>query len=157
MKQTEQRVVGIRRPHGPTPAGRRPRLGPSVSGGASPSVKRSSTTDLHPVPRGMPDPADWAKHLSVAIVDVMGGRREARSIQRWMTPEVYNQIRAVSQRTRWQGGSMPALAMTARACSVAPDSVEFAVTIWDQDRARAVAGRLKMVRTRWQLNEFETQ
>lgn len=87
----------------------------------------------------------------------MGGRREARSIQRWMTPEVYNQIRAVSQRTRCQGGSMPALAMTARACSVTSDCVEFAVTIWDQDRARAVAGRLKVVRTRWQLCEFEMQ
>ena len=157
MKQTEQRGVGNRRPRRPDPAKRRPRPATNVSGGYSPTVKRSFTTGPHPLPQGLPDPADWAQHLAVAIVDVMGGRREARSIQRWMIPEVYSQIRAVSQRTRCQGGSMPALAMTSRACSVSPECVEFAVTIWDQDRARAVAGRLKVVRTRWQLCEFETQ
>ena len=53
-------------------------------------------------------------------------------------------------------GSLPALAMTSRICPVSNETFEFAVTVWDQNRARAVAGRLVRLRDRWQLCELET-
>ncbi len=103
----------------------------------------------------LPNPNAWAKQLAVAAVDVMEGRREIRSIQRWMTPEVRRQIQAAATQRRGRGGSLPAIAMAARTYRVNPDTAEFAVTVWDQERARAVAGRLVRLRERWHLTELE--
>lgn len=104
----------------------------------------------------LPDPRLMAQHLAVAIVDVVEGRRDARSVQRWLTTDVYRHLLAMTHARRGQGGSLPALAMTTRTFRVNENTVEFATTVWDQSRARAVAGRLVRMRTRWLIVELES-
>ncbi len=109
---------------------------------------------------GLPSPEQWAQQIAVAVVDVISGRKDPRSLQRWMTADVYGYLRASTSAStsasRGRGGSLPALAMTSRICPVSNETFEFAVTVWDQNRARAVAGRLVRLRDRWQLCELET-
>lgn len=104
----------------------------------------------------LPDARLVAQQLSVAVVDVVEGRRDARSIQRWMTPEVYRSLLSMVLARRGRGGSLPALAMTTRAFRVNADTIEFATTVWDQSRARAVAGRLIRLRKRWLIVALES-
>lgn len=105
---------------------------------------------------GRPSPEQWAQQIAVAVVDVIAGRKDPRSLQRWMTTDVYGSLRASVSAARGGRASLPALAMTSRICPVSNETFEFAVTVWDQNRARAVAGRLVRLRDRWQLCELET-
>lgn len=103
------------------------------------------------------DAEQWVKALSAAVVDVLAGRRDARSIQRWISPQVYAQLTPMAADYAWTGSSFPALPMAVRLCPLSEVNVEFAVTVWDRHRARAVAGRIVAVRDRWLLTELETR
>ena len=137
---------------------------PAVQTGKRPYTQSVRVSPVEPTGRppadgalaGRPSPDKWAQQIAVAVVDVIGGRKDARSLQRWMSAEVYGSLRASARLSRDNGGSLPALAMSSRVCRVASETFEFAVTVWDQNRARAVAGRLERLRDRWQLCELET-
>ena len=103
-----------------------------------------------------PPAKQWAQQLAVAVIDAIGGRRQVRSVQRWMTPEVFRQVRAAAEANPRKTGSLPAIAMASRVFVVSDEVVEFAVTVWDQGKARAVAGRLVRLRERWHLTDLET-
>lgn len=95
------------------------------------------------------DPESWAKALGAAVLDVKAGRKDARSLQRWLAPAVYNDLASQLSAFDQRKSSVPARALSARVYAVNAKTCEVAVTLWEGGRARAVAGRLVNVRGRW--------
>lgn len=97
----------------------------------------------------------WARAISVAIVDVVSGRIGARSIERWLSPKAFAVLsRGVSGRES-RRGALPGWAISSRVFPQGKGHYEFTATIWDQDHARAVAGHIAAFRGRWLVTELE--
>lgn len=141
--------------HGSTPGfgGVRPMTGLSA-------VK---TREIRPIPghgRKVPQPesvhpeaptvGDWSERFCSLVIDVDAGRREPRSLRRWMSNELYatfaRRIELVPKPTK---GSVRAVTVSSRLCQAGPGAYEVACTIWDRGQLRAVAVRVKEFRGRW--------
>ena len=95
-----------------------------------------------------PEAENWAKTIAAASIDVLASRRDARSLKRWLTPGCFEQLQH-GQHLEVAARGSPARPVNARLFKVDERTVEFAVTVWDQGRLRAVAGRLEKLRHRW--------
>lgn len=97
----------------------------------------------------------WTRAISVAIIDVLSGRRRPRSIERWLSPKAFSALcQAVAQRDP-RGGALPGWAVSSRVFPQGGGHFEFTATVWDQDRARAVAGHIVAFRGRWLVTDVE--
>lgn len=88
-------------------------------------------------------PEPWARALAGAILDAVEGRRDLRSLDRWITRELFTQL-TKSCRPYQRTDQKPRRAQpySTRAWYASNRVVEIAVTVWDQDRLRAVSMRL---------------
>ncbi|CCI53459.1 MAG: Rv3235 family protein [Tetrasphaera jenkinsii] len=172
----------------PVPDGRPPALPPGMSGKGTSGVGTKSTMlaplyaqetlafDLRPdydepppPPLGdLPDPADWARGVAQALIEVMGGVRPPASVVRLTSPQVYL---AVSRRygvaARRAGSPFTGGALTGRAavrrlavlrirCShTRADAAEVAVVIADGPRVRAMALELTGSGSQWRVTTLQ--
>ncbi|GEL95130.1 Rv3235 family protein [Cellulomonas composti] len=105
------------------------------------------------------DPARIAGTLAHGVVEVLVGRRNAAQLARWVSPGVFDALRAratVSARTLGPrlAGRAPVL-RSVRVCPIAPGVVEAAVVVDDGARVRAVALRLEVHRGAWRATVLE--
>lgn len=105
--------------------------------------------------RKSPAAEKWAKVIAAACVDVVSARKDARSLKRWVTPDVYTGLTEAKATAPRATHARTAQAVTARVYVVDERNVEFAVTVWDHDKHRAVAGRLAKLRNRWLATALE--
>ncbi len=115
---------------------------PEVEAGSLPTRRRST-----------PPPDRWAKALAAAVLDARAGRRDPRSIQRWVRPDLFPILHPHPDLL--PRSSTPAVARNARAQQVGPGAFEVAVTLWEHGRVRAVALRLEEQRGRWLATALE--
>ena len=121
------------------------------------------TRGIRPIPghgRKVPQPesvhpeaptvGDWSERFCSLVIDVDAGRREPRSLRRWMSNELYatfaRRIELVPKPTK---GSVRAVTVSSRLCQAGPGAYEVACTVWDRGQLRAVAVRVKEFRGRW--------
>ncbi len=102
------------------------------------------------------NPEMWALALASAIFDAMAGRRDLRSLDRWITRELFTQL-AKSCLPYQRGDQKP---LRSQPCStrtwyVSSRVAEIAVTVWDQDRLRAVAMRMALRNKGWIVTAVE--
>lgn len=97
----------------------------------------------------------WARAIAVAIVDVVSGRRRARSIERWLSPKAFAALSRGASKREPRSGALPGWAISSRVFPQGKGHYEFTATIWDQDRARAVAGHIAAFRGRWLVTDLE--
>lgn len=119
-------------------------LRPSPTAGKPSTYRTANPTAVGPV-----GASSWAKTLASATVDALAGRRDHRSLQRWLTPAAYETLVANISAAPSAGSSLTARPLNARIFEIDERTVEFSVTVWDQHRVRAVAGRLMKLRHRW--------
>ena len=101
-------------------------------------------------------PEQWARVLAAAVLDAVEGRRDIRTLARWMTRDLFVNLQKVCQeRPPGPKNPKPAKAHSVRVWSPQPECAEVAVTLWDRDRLRAVAMRLQLRRGRWVVNALE--
>lgn len=79
-----------------------------------------------------------------------------RSLQRWMAPQAFRKVESQARQRTHSGPSLPAYPLASHVFATATGEYEFSVTVWDRNRARAVAGRIAPQRERWILTEVET-
>ena len=99
-------------------------------------------------PAQLPEAEKWAKAIAAASVDVVAGRRDPRSLRRWLTPAAFERLLSEQSPHSPIKGS-PARPVSARIFKVDERTAEFAVTVWDGEQLRAVAGRREKLRHRW--------
>lgn len=97
----------------------------------------------------------WARAISVAIVDAISGRIGVRSIERWLSPKAFSVLSRRAAGREPSRGTLPGWAISSRVFPVGKGHYEFTATIWDQDRARAVAGHITAFRGRWLVTDLE--
>ncbi len=97
----------------------------------------------------------WVRAISVVIVDVLSGLRHPRSLERWLSPKALAQLSDYVAKQKREGASMPSTVMSAHVVTLEPGHYEFAATVWDHERARAVSGHIVAFRGRWMVTEVE--
>lgn len=94
----------------------------------------------------------WARHLVQAALEVVGGVRPSSQLVRWLTPEVYADLRRrthllalATSRDPGQGQPHPVRArlQSLHACYPVPGVLEAAVHVRHGNRSRAVAARFE--------------
>ncbi len=97
----------------------------------------------------------WVRAISVVMVDVLSGLRHPRSLDRWLAPKALAQLGDYVAAHKREGGSMPSTVMSSHVVTLEPGHYEFAATVWDHERARAVSGHIVAFRGRWMVTEIE--
>ncbi len=130
----------------PRPA--RASLAGNVAAQGTTATRAPSADDSHP--------EMWSRSLAAAIIDCVEGRRELRSIQRWLSRELYARLaKACSNKDHPSRRSGRINPHSSRVWQVDDDTYEIAVTLWDRDRLRGVAMRLERIRLRWTVTAVE--
>lgn len=101
-------------------------------------------------------PELWSRPLAVALMDSIEGRRDLRTLRRWMTTELYQRLEKsvaiFDPQTKAQAS------LTANSCRIwrpSANAAEIVVTIWDEDRLRAIAMRMERRHARWTITSVE--
>lgn len=111
-------------------------------------------------PRGLlPDPADAAGALVLAVVEVLAGTRPASQLLRWTSPQVHGAICArAALATRLRRGTIAprqAVVRAVRVCRPTDAVAEASAVVYDGQRVRAVAVRLEAAGGRWRATALE--
>ncbi len=132
-----------------------PRIGvyPGIQPHRIPSTSLRSLT--RPPADPMEEPEKWGRILATAIVDTVEGRRDVRTLARWLSTTLFKRLASQLEVQEVPANPKPAKAHSARAYRVSPDSAEVAVTLWDRDRLRAVALHMERNRGRWIVTAAE--
>lgn len=92
---------------------------------------------------------NWARAFCTAVFDIEAGRRDVRSLRRWMTFNLFQEFaRRIDSKAAPTGGSIPATAVSARLWPVRPGVTEVACTVWDRGQLRGIAIRVEELRDR---------
>lgn len=100
------------------------------------------------------NPEPWSKLLACAIIDSVEGRRDVRTLSRWIARDLFPKLTSCCAELE-ERHPKPARAHSARSWQPSPGVAEVAVTLWDRDRLRAVAMRLERPRNRWLVTALE--
>ncbi len=146
--RTYEHLYPPRNSQAPTPIvnNRRPSYRPVSASRQARPYRRSTAQEL-------PAPESWAKVLAAAVLDARAGRRDPRSLQRWLLPRLTPLLAPMDQVPT--SSSLPAVARSAHAQQVAPGVFEVAVVLVEKGRACAVALRMREHRGRWLTTELE--
>jgi hypothetical protein len=104
----------------------------------------------------LPDPAEVARAIVVAAVEVLGGARPPSQLVRWLTPELHEHLTV--ERAALGPHVEPvgrARARRATVCRLAPEVAEATVVVHDGQKVRAAAIRLEVHRRRWRATVLE--
>jgi len=97
----------------------------------------------------LPDPRRWTAMIAQAVVEILGGRRPATQVLRWVDPEIYQRIQRSAQPQPGRGGGIPVRVRRVR-ISTSPDGpVEAVAVVDDGTRCRAMTLRLEALERRW--------
>ena len=150
----------------PTPGPRR-RPSPPIVGALALSLTTTETPRLddhlfgpQPTPsHALPDPRPTATFLFQAVVEVLGGRRPAAQLTRWMTHDVHTGLSMRAATIARVLGRRPsgrqAVVKAVRICRPADGVVEACATVIDADRVRAIAMRMEGLDGRWRVTALE--
>ncbi|TWE12160.1 Rv3235 family protein [Rudaeicoccus suwonensis] len=127
--------------------------------------------DLHPVPddtdplfapqatprRQLPEPQEWLRQLSSAILECMSGVRPTNQVARWMTPRLHDRICRLNVIARRRGVTPVRCAVIRRVHICEPDDgiVEASVVVQYEGRIRAMAVRMIGMDGRWMVTALE--
>lgn len=127
--------------------------------------------DLHPVPddtdplfapqatrrRHLPEPQEWLRQLSSAILECMSGVRPTNQVARWMTPRLHDRVCRRSVIARRRGVTPVRCAIIRRVHICEPDDgiVEASIVVQYEGRIRAMAVRMVGVDGRWMVTALE--
>lgn len=125
---------------------------------------RSPLTDAVWAPRpepapevpSLPDPAEVARAIVVAAVEVLAGARPPGQLVRWLTPELHEHL--TDERAALGPHREPvrrASARRATVCRLTPETAEATVVVHDGRKVRAAAVRLEVHRRRWRATVLE--
>ncbi|GAA3814996.1 Rv3235 family protein [Cellulomonas soli] len=125
------------------------------------AVDRSTVVEASDEPRG-PVPAGDLRRTSGAVahavLEVLAGTRPLAQLARWVTPGVYEALRArtvLTVRVLGTGTGRRPLVRQVRVCAVDPHVAEATVVAHDGRRVRAVALRLETHRGAWRVTALE--
>jgi hypothetical protein len=109
-----------------------------------------------PAPVELPDPAEVARAIVVATVEVLAGARPLAQLARWVTPELHEHLAdARGAAGPPIGSARRATARGATVCRLGPDVAEATVVVHDGRKVRAAAVRLEVHRRRWRATVLE--
>lgn len=149
----------------PAPGGRHP--APPIVGALALNLTTSGSPRLEdhqfgpqPTPsQDLPDPRPTATFLFQAVVEVLGGRRPASQLTRWMTHDVHTGLSVRTATIARVLGRRPtgrqAVVKAVRICRPADGVVEASATVIDTDRVRALAMRMEGLDGRWRVTALE--
>ena len=107
----------------------------------------------------LPDPRDWAAHITQGLVEVMHGVRPPSQVMRWTTPEVYAVVARrgsrAARRRAVRGSAHRTRVIRVHVCEPAPEVVEASVVLVDGGRVRALALRLTARDRRWVVEALQ--
>jgi len=123
----------------------RPRFVPDEFFGHQPATRDS-----------LPNPQPLIESLTRSVIEILAGARELEQISRWVTDEVYRNLRkrviisARARRAKGQVVSRPNFALGSTSyCEPRDGAVEAVVIVRGRARTRAVALRLEGMDGRW--------
>ena len=96
------------------------------------------------LPADTPD-AEWVRHLTQSVVEVLGGHRAASTLVSHVSPVVFQAIRTPAAQLRMRGARV----LSVRTQPLGTDSVEVAAVVGCPERTRALALRLHRRHQRW--------
>lgn len=112
--------------------------------------------DLQPMPP-LPDPHSWATQIARASVEGLLGQRPVHQLVRWLAPPVFEALsRRVRAATRQHVVRLHAVRVRQAIVSPVDDRIqEASCTVFDGERFRACAMRLREHRGRWLVVAIE--
>ena len=121
------------------------------------SLPKEPLREQEPRPPGIAHPKPIAERIAVAAVEVLHGFRAVGQLQRWLAPELYNNLVQCSGLARRCGSTLrrPCRIMRSRACYPAPGVCEATVIVHDTHKPRACALRLQIHRGRWRVTTLD--
>lgn len=116
--------------------------------------QRTVTADL-------PDPEPLLRNLSLGVLEVLAGARDAEQLARWMTEDAYRKLvvrsnlAARARSARGVAASRPAYTLlSVRHSSPADSVVEAVAVVAGAARTRAIAIRLEGMDRRWRATSL---
>ena len=107
----------------------------------------------------LPEPTAWAVAFVQAALDVLAGRRPHRQLARWADPAVFTKIGLLAGQTAARRGvrrnPTRHVVRSVRVQHLGPGTIEAAVVVHCDRRARAVAVRLEALDGRWQCTAMQ--
>ncbi len=100
----------------------------------------------------LPDPGQWATQIARASVECLLGLRPVQQLVRWLAPPVFDSLTArvgVTARRKYLDGPHAVRARTANISEVDERTCEASCTVFDGERFRACALRMREHRGRW--------
>jgi len=113
----------------------------------TPPAHQPRPRHLHLVPDlpvDTPD-AEWVRHLTQSVVEVLGGQRAASTLVSHVSPVVFQALRSPAAQLRLRGARV----LSVRTQPLGTDSVEVAAVVGCPERTRALALRLHRRHQRW--------
>lgn len=116
---------------------------------------------FRPAP-GLPDPAEWAALLALAVAQALHGLRPVGQLERWTTEQVLADLRGLIRRrqrrhaaSHRESRTPPIMVASVRAQCPTPYVVEAAAHVRVAGHSLAVAARLESLGDRWQCVALE--
>jgi Family of unknown function (DUF6459) len=109
-------------------------------------------------PRGLPDPALWARRLLVGLIETAGGRRPLHQLAAMLSPSVGRGLGGDFDRATQHGARHwlhRATVRTVRVTEPAPGVAELCATLDTGPRVRALAMRLEEHHGRWSCTRLQ--
>lgn len=97
----------------------------------------------------LPDPRRWAALLAQAVVEILGGRRPAAQVLRWVDPEIHERLKRSAPSVRRVRGGPPVRVRRVRISTSLEGAVEAVAVVDDGTRCRAMAMRFEALERRW--------
>lgn len=113
----------------------------------TPPAHQPRPRHLHLVPDlpvDTPD-AEWVRHLTQSVVEVLGGQRAASTLVSHVSPVVFQALRSPAAQLRLRGARV----LSVRTQPLGTDSVEVAAVVGCPERTRALALCLHRRHQRW--------
>lgn len=105
----------------------------------------------------LPSPAQWARQVLRALLEVMDGSRDARQLSRYVTPTIRDRVarRGVVARRRGGRARKPNVVVSVHVGTPRDGVAEVAALVVHNGRHRAVALQLTGVDGRWLVTALE--
>ncbi|MDN5559319.1 MAG: Rv3235 family protein [Ruaniaceae bacterium] len=106
----------------------------------------------------LPEPGPWATQAARACVECLLGMRPSHQLMRWLAPPVFDSLTArvgVAARRKYLDGPHAVRARTAWISEVNERTCEASCTVFDGERFRACALRMREHRGRWLVVALE--
>ncbi|TXH41940.1 MAG: 3-hydroxyacyl-CoA dehydrogenase [Actinobacteria bacterium] len=122
---------------------------PPLSGGADDFGRQPTSGKL------LGDPEHATRAITLAVLEVLAGRRPARQLNKWVSNAVAARVRAQATVGSGPVGRRPPRVGSVHCQQPIDGIVESTLIVWEEGRCRAIAVRLEGLDGRWQCTAFE--